>query len=117
MATFGIAAIRTFAHGVAGLTDNDVAVEVRGTQAFTDGRTVVLPAGGLWEEGDFRALCGVACHEIAHVWFRAVLLVGAIGLSELECAHSMPGGIVFSVDPRDAGSSLHVAANRLRRLL
>ncbi len=45
-----------------------------------------------------------------------VLLVGAIGLSELDCARSMPGGVVFSVDPRDAGSSLHVAANRLRRL-
>jgi hypothetical protein len=46
----------------------------------------------------------------------ALRLVGAIGLSELECALSMPGGIVFSVNPRDAGSSLHVAANRLRRL-
>ena len=71
MATFGLAAIRTFAHGVAGLTDNDVAVEVRGSRAFTDGRTVVLPAEGLWDEGEFRALCGVACHEIAHVWFRS----------------------------------------------
>jgi hypothetical protein len=71
MATFGLAAIHTFAHGVGGLTDNDVVVEVRGHQAFTDGRTVVLPAEGHWDEGDFLALCGVACHEIAHVWFRS----------------------------------------------
>lgn len=72
MATFGLAAIRTFAHGVAGLTGNDVAVEVRGRQAFTDGRAVVLPAEGLWDKGDFRALCSVACHEISHVWFRSM---------------------------------------------
>ncbi len=71
MATFGLAAIRTFAHGVAGLTGNDVTVEVRGRSAFTDGRVVVLPAEGLWEEGDFLALCGLACHECAHVWFRS----------------------------------------------
>jgi hypothetical protein len=45
----------------------------------------------------------------------AQILVGAIGLSETNCARSMPGGIVFSVDPRDAGGSLHAAANRLRR--
>jgi hypothetical protein len=71
MATFGLSATRTFAHGVAGLTGNDVVVEVRGNRAFTDGRTVVLPAGGTWAENDFRALCGVACHEIAHVWYRS----------------------------------------------
>jgi hypothetical protein len=71
MAAFGLTAVRTFAHGVAGLTGNDVAVEVRGCSAYTDGRTVVLPAEGSWEAGDFRALCGVACHEVAHVWFRS----------------------------------------------
>jgi hypothetical protein len=72
MATFGEAAIRTFIHGVAGLTGSCITPEFRGTQAFTDGRTVVLPAAGLWEESDFCALCGIACHEISHVWFHSV---------------------------------------------
>lgn len=71
MAIFGLRAIQTFAHGVASLTDNEVVVEVRGQSAYTDGRKVVLPAEGFWNEGDFRSLCGVACHEIAHVWFQS----------------------------------------------
>ncbi len=45
----------------------------------------------------------------------ADLLVGSMGVGELACARSMPGAVVFSVDPLHAGSSLHVALNRLRR--
>lgn len=72
MANFGVTTIRMFAHGVAGLTDNDVIVDIRGTRAYTDGRTVVLPAYEIRDETDFHALCGIACHEIAHVWFRSL---------------------------------------------
>lgn len=71
MPTYGTVAIHTFAQGVSGLTGNDVVVEVRGRRAFTDGTRVVLPAEGVWTEGDFLAICGVACHEVSHVWFRS----------------------------------------------
>jgi hypothetical protein len=71
MASFGTAALRTFAHGLASLTGNDVNVEIGGNEAYTDGTTVVLPGGGVWEREDFQALCGVTCHELAHVWFRS----------------------------------------------
>lgn len=43
------------------------------------------------------------------------ILVGAMRGVERECGRSMPGSVVFDVDPMNAGSSLHVALNRLRR--
>lgn len=69
MNTFGQSAIKTFATMLSGLTNNAVRIEVRGRQAHTDGTTVVLPAEGVWPEHSFRDLCGVAVHEVGHVWF------------------------------------------------
>jgi hypothetical protein len=67
--TFGSAALKTFAHVLAGITSHRVRVEVRGDRSYTDGTLVVLPDRGVWEADDFRALCGDAAHEVAHVAF------------------------------------------------
>jgi len=40
----------------------------------------------------------------------------AFASDELDCARSIPGAVVFSVVPRDASSSLYVAANMLQHL-
>lgn len=63
---------QTFTHGLAAVTGNQVQVVVRGTQALTNGRTVFLPDQGYWAAADFDVLCGVACHEVAHVWFKSI---------------------------------------------
>ncbi len=42
------------------------------------------------------------------------VLVGSSGLTEAECARSMPGARVFDVDPEKAAASLHAVLRRLR---
>jgi hypothetical protein len=63
--------IKAFADALTGITNSQVSVRVGGAEACTNGRVIHLPDAGVWEEGDFAALCGVACHEVAHVWFGA----------------------------------------------
>lgn len=67
-----IGAMRTFGHALAGVTGRSVQIDVHGTQAYTDGTRIVLPAEGLWSVGPHRARFGVAAHECAHVLFDSV---------------------------------------------
>jgi hypothetical protein len=62
-------AIKAFADALAGITNSQVSIRMGGSIACTNGSIVWLPDAGVWEEADFAALCGVACHEVAHVWF------------------------------------------------
>ena len=41
------------------------------------------------------------------------LLVGSIGIGRERCARSLPGAIVFNVDPTDAACSLQQAVRRM----
>jgi hypothetical protein len=68
----GRAALQTFYDGVNALTGRKVPlVFVRGRGACTDGKAVYLPDGGIFAEADFQALCGLALHELAHIWFES----------------------------------------------
>jgi hypothetical protein len=71
MAKLGPKALETFGHLAAGLTGHAVEIRIEGETAYTDGRTIVLPGRGVWNPEEFRALCGHATHELAHVWFNS----------------------------------------------
>ena len=67
--SYDVRAIKAFADALSAVTRRQVEVRVGGGSACTSGKKVWLPDTGIWEEGDFQSLCGVACHEISHAWF------------------------------------------------
>lgn len=68
---YGAQALRIFAEVLAAASGNRVDVLVQGQQACTDGQRVYLPDHGIWDEDSFRAVCGIAVHEVSHIAFRS----------------------------------------------